>query len=201
MSYLQTSEIYSQSRIASTNKSLNNRMLFDEKTMLRLDQKQQKREAYVRSRLNGFSAREFDDDDDENVPTFAEVTTGSSKLTLDLKSRVELLRKKIQDIQTEKKKILEEGVQQVQSYMEQLKSEQAAHAKEMQKLREDDTEVSANFIKEVEKLKQQYKQQKKPLDEIISHVKSTIVETGVAPEDSISSIQVTEVKTSDSEGQ
>ena len=85
--------------------------------------------------------------------------------------------------------------------MEQLKKEQAAHAKEMQKLRDDDTNVSTYFIKEVEKLKQQYKQQKKPLDEILSHVKSTIAETGVAPEDSISSIQVTEVKTSDSDEQ
>ena len=200
MSYLQTSEVYSRSR-TFTNKIANDTMLFDEKNMVKLDQKQQNREAYVRSKLNGLNSHEFNEYNEYEPPTYAEVTTGSSKLNLDIKSRIELLRKKIQDIQAEKKKVLEDGVIQVRSYMEQLKREQAAHAKEMQKLRDDDTQVSANFIKEVEKLKSQYKQQKKPLDEILSQVKTTIVETGVAPEDSISSIQVTEVKTSDSDEQ
>lgn len=200
MSYLRTSEVYSRSK-TSSNRLPDDAMLFDEKIMVKLDQKQQNRESYVRSKLNGFNSHEYNDYNEMEIPTYAEVTTGSSKLTLDIKSRIEVLRRKIEDIQAEKKKVLGEGVLQVRSYMEQLKREQAAHAKEMQKLREDDTQVSANFIKEVERLKQQYRQQKKPLDEILSHVKSTIVETGVAPEDSISSIQVTEVKTSDSEGQ
>ncbi|OHS94483.1 hypothetical protein TRFO_11105 [Tritrichomonas foetus] len=193
MNRLLTSEAFSQSAMQSMTGTVPDTLLFDEKSLLRLDMKQQNREAYVKARLNGLPIDEL-----EQRNSFTQVTTSSSKLTLDLKSRVELLRRQIQEVREEKKKILAEGVRQVQSYMEQLKREQAAHAKEMKKLRDDDTEVSAYFIKEVEKLKQQYRQQKKPLDEIITQVKSTIANSGVAEGQSISSIQVTEIKSSDS---
>jgi hypothetical protein len=183
MSRLLTSDVFTLSALQSHDRDP---LLYDEGSMIRLDQQQQAREAYVRSLLSGGLAH----NPDSTVPA----TGSGSSSVLDTRSRIELLKKRISDVREEKKRVLREGIAQVQSYRDQLEREHEIHAREMQELRNASAEINAHFIAEVEKLKLEYKQQKKPLDEIIRKVKSTIAESEIAEGRSISSIQVTEVK-------
>ena len=188
MRHLQTSEAFSRSAIKSGSMSMKNDLLFDERALLELDLQQQKREAYVKAKLNGLPI------DEKDSISYTDSGYSTTKLLADIRSRIENLKRQIQEVRAEKKRLLANGVTQVHDYMEQLKREQEEHAREMKKLRDDDTEVSSYFIKEVERLKRQYREQKKPIDEIINHVKTTIAESDIAQGQNISSIHVTEIK-------
>jgi ABC-type phosphate transport system auxiliary subunit len=183
MSQLLTSDAFALSALQSHDTSP---LSYDEGSMIGLDQQQQAREAFVRSRLSGGSTYS---------PYFTVTGTlsgGSS--VVDTRSRIALLKKRIQIVREEKKRVLREGLAQVKSYRDQLEREHEIHAREMQELRNASAEINAHFIAEVEKLKLEYAQQKKPLDEIIRKVKSTITESDIMEGRSMSSIQVTEVK-------
>jgi phage host-nuclease inhibitor protein Gam len=98
------------------------------------------------------------------------------------------LKKRIQEVLEEKKRVLREGLSQIKSYQDQLEREHKVRARE---LRNSAADVTAHFIAEVEKLKLEYKHDKKPLDENIRKVQSTIAESDIAHGRSISLIQVT----------
>lgn len=195
MSRLQTSYAFSKTAFTSTYRQPVSTMLFDETALIKLDSKQQTREDYVRAMLSESKPIESVDTNDK----FSAENQKATQLIMELRSKIESVKLQIRQIRQEKARILEDGVRQVRSYMEQLKQEQAEHAREMKILRDNDANISASFIQEVDMIKQQYKNDKKPLNEIVSHVKSTIVEKGIANEDSISSIQVTEIRPSDSD--
>jgi FtsZ-binding cell division protein ZapB len=67
-------------------------------------------------------------------------------------SRIEALRREIEEIREKRKKYLHEGVQKVQSYMKQLRREHAEHAKEMRSLRLKDAENGNCFISQIEEI-------------------------------------------------
>lgn len=180
MSRLMTSSVYAATTSRRRDHAVDDPFLYDEGAMMRLGTQQQSRELYVRTKLAGGYA--------ENP--FMPSPSKPKPAVDDSKVQLEVLKEQIKHIRAEKKKVLANGVKEVQSYMEQLKKEHESHAREMDQLRTEDANISAWFIAEVEKLKQQYKKSKKPLDEIISQVKAKIAEN---EGESVSSIQVTEV--------
>lgn len=187
---MKTSDTFMLSSLSSINRPVDDSRLFDETTMIKINNSQKQRELWVKSRLYG----EYYDFDDKkghtNASSLPTKYVGSSS---GAKARIEELKRQIKAVRRERKELLDSCVNQTQNYMAQLKQEHSIHAQEMAKLRNDDAEVSAYFLKEIGKLKSQYKHHKKPLDEIIAKVKSTIAESDLTEGQSISSIQVTEV--------
>lgn len=183
MSRLMTSAAFTQSLRRSKDMAVDDIFLYDEGQLLKLNNEQQCRELYVRNQLDGSR--------DRNA-AMERSKSPKPQPGADPKIRVALLKRQIKETRAEKQRILSEGVIKVQSYMEQLKREHEAHAREMQKLRQEDIEISTKFIAEVERLKSQF-HSKKPLDQIIAKVKATIAASDVAEGQSISSIHVTEV--------
>jgi predicted nuclease with TOPRIM domain len=115
---------------------------------------------------------------------------------MELRGRIERLKRQIEEVRHERQRILADGVRKVQSYMEQLRREHAQHAEEMQELRDADARLNERFLAEVEQLKLQYKNHRKPIDEIIRRVKAKIAQSPIAAGKTIESIHVTEVKES-----
>jgi hypothetical protein len=183
MSVLVTSDVFTDSALQSRTHNGPDVLLFDEGSLLRLANQQHAREAYVRSCLEG------------NPVTTPYGSHGpGSQSDLDPRARIELLKRQILEVREQKKRILADGVKKVQSYRDQLQHEHEVHAREMQHLRDADSEFNSKFLAEVEQLKLKYKNHKKPIDEIIQKVKSTIARSDLADGKSISSIHVTEVK-------
>ena len=178
-----TSTAFTKSLRYSNDQAVDDITLYDEGQLLKLNNQQKCRELYVRSQLENSR---------DAMASVEQAQKPKTKHEFDPKIRIALLKRQIKETREEKQRILSEGVMKVQSYMEQLKREHEAHAMEMQKLRQEDIEISSQFIAEVERLKIQFNS-KKPLDEIIAKVKATIASSNVADGQSISSIHVTEV--------
>jgi hypothetical protein len=178
MSRLLTGDIYRLSAVENYPSGPDHPMLFDEGSMLALDRQQQAREQFVRSRLSTPSTP---------------VSHSSATVSLGDCTRNEFLQRQIIEIRNERQRILSDSVRQIQSYMDQLRREHAAHAKEMRELREADARLNERFLTEVEELKTKHKNQTAPMDEIIRRVKSKIAEAVCGDGKLIESIHVTDV--------
>jgi hypothetical protein len=181
---LVTSDAFAASLLCPHEDAACQPILYDEGSLLRLDHRQQDRELFVRCRLTGTSVG----------PSSASGLHTPGVSTLDRRGRIDRLKRQIEEVRRERKRILADGVRKVQSYMEQLRREHAQHAQEMQELRDSDARLNERFLKEVEQLKLQYSNHKVPIDEIIRRVKATIAQSPIAEGKAIESILVTEVK-------
>lgn len=183
-----TCDEFTMSAMESTTRPLSEVRVFDEKSLIRLENQHQDREYWVKKKLRrSYGGRHSSSSSSESL-------SNSSKLQFKPKTRVRILRDQIEAIQKERKKILSEGIIRVQEIMTQLKIENEQYSQELEKCENDTTDIDAEFENKVNEIRMQYESQKKSFDEVLSQVRSTITSnSNIQNGNSLSSIKSDEL--------